>query len=106
MKCVPPLTHLQFAVLDSLLNGESSGQELRSSIAKRGFKKTGPGFYQLMQRLEEGRFVESRIVPVIIGDQTYRERRYKLTGHGERACAQTVQFYMHAQSAQGGLLNA
>jgi DNA-binding PadR family transcriptional regulator len=107
MKSPPPLTPLQFAVVKALLDGEVSGEDLRSNLASHSFKKSGPGFYQLMQRMAEAGFVDSKKVPVVIGDQTYYERRYKLTAAGVRARNRTIEFYSPAPATvRGGLANA
>ena len=63
---LPPLTHLQFAVLDALGASETSGRELRARLREKGIKKSGPAFYQLMSRLEEAKYVKGWYTEEII----------------------------------------
>src|SRR5689334_3549334 len=90
---LPPLTHLQFAVLDALGTSETSGRELRARLKENGIKKSGPAFYQLMYRLEEARFVEGSYTEEIIDGQRIKERRYRMLGDGVRAFNDTLKFY-------------
>jgi hypothetical protein len=90
----PPLSALQFAVLDTLGTVELSGKQLRSNLAaERAIKKSGPSFYQLMARLEEAKLVEGRIDQKIVDGQIIKERFYKVTGEGCRAVQATARFY-------------
>jgi DNA-binding PadR family transcriptional regulator len=102
---LPTLTHLQFSILQSLLNGEKAGREIRDELRKAGEKKSGPAFYQLMSRLEESKFVGGRYDEKVIEGQMIRERRYKILGNGLKAHAHTAQFYFEAANAakRGGL---
>ena len=51
---LPRITHLQFLVLDILTTGQEFGRQLRKQLAANGVRKSGPGFYQLMARMEDG----------------------------------------------------
>ena len=95
---LPSLTHLQFAVLDSLRDEEMSGQELRKRIAKHS-KMRLPAFYRLMSRLEKAKFVKGWYVQSEVGGQVIRERTYKLTGTGERACESAALLYLGSRTA-------
>ena len=79
------LTQLQLAVLGSLLSGEVSGRELREKLSTLGFKKSGPAFYQMMSRLEDGKMVKGHYDEKIVEGQRIKERRYKVTASGSRA---------------------
>ena len=95
----PPLSALQFAVLDTLGTVELSGKQLRGNLAaERGIKKSGPSFYQLMARLEEAKLVEGRIDQKIVDGQIIKERFYKVTGEGSRAVHATAHFYQSRKS--------
>lgn len=102
---LPPLSHLQFAVLDALGAAKKSGRELRAALAARGVKKSGPAFYQLMARLEDAGFVKGWYEQKIVDGQIIKERRYQIKGQGSRACEKTRDFYMNPDSAiaKGGV---
>jgi DNA-binding PadR family transcriptional regulator len=90
---VPNLSHLQFAVLAVLLDGEQPGRVLRDRLAEGGISKSGPGFYQLMARLEEDGLVEGWYVQKEVAGQMIKERTYRITGAGEAAWSRTREFY-------------
>lgn len=90
---LPPLSHLQFAVLDALGTCTMAGKQLRETLAANGIKKSGPSFYQLMARLEEAKLVEGRTDQKIVDGQIIKERFYKVTGEGSRAMRDTARFY-------------
>jgi DNA-binding PadR family transcriptional regulator len=90
---LPPLSHLQFAVLDVLGTNTMAGKHLRENLAANGIKKSGPSFYQLMARLEEAKLVEGRIDQKIVDSQIIKERFYKVTGEGSRALQAQARFY-------------
>ena len=98
---LPPLTHLQFAVLDALGAQERSGREVRAALRERGIRKSGPGFYQLMARLEDAGFVKGWYDQKVIDGQIIKERRYKMLGAGAKAKDRTWDFYMAAREAAG-----
>jgi DNA-binding PadR family transcriptional regulator len=91
---LPDLTHLQFLVLSILLDGEVAGRVLRERLAQEGVIKTGPGFYQLMARLEEAKFVRGWYDQKVINGQVIKERRYEATEQGVAACEQAREFYL------------
>lgn len=99
---VPETTALQFLVLSTLLNGEDSGQKVRDELAKRGAPKSGPAFYQLMSRMEDDGLVKGRYHSYVIDGQPIKERRYKLTAHGQRAWEKARDFYLSVAGLQGG----
>ena len=48
MSSAPRLSHLQFLVLGTMLQGPRLGREIRGDLHRFGVKRSGPGFYQLM----------------------------------------------------------
>jgi DNA-binding PadR family transcriptional regulator len=105
---VPDLTHLQFFVLTSLLDGEQTGRHLREKLAEEGVRRSGPAFYQFMARLEDNRLVKGRYEQKVVEGQIIKERRYELTAAGVRALEQVRKFYAEhvRQGARGRLANA
>ena len=101
----PNVTHLQFQVLGILIGGTKSGQSIRSELLRQGVKKSGPGFYQLMARLEDAGFVKGWYEQRQIGDQAVKERFYHLTGKGSQTWRRTKDFYLQQFKlvASGGL---
>lgn len=96
---LPPLSHLQFAVLDALGTNTMAGKQLRENLAANGIKKSGPSFYQLMARLEEAKLLEGRTDQKIVDGQIIKERFYRVTGEGSRAMNATARFYQSRASA-------
>jgi DNA-binding PadR family transcriptional regulator len=102
---LPDLSHLQFQIVGILRGSEQSGQYVRDELARQGIKKSGPGFYQLMARLEDAGFVKGRYEQLLIEGQAVKERRYKVTASGLRAWNATMAFYKQQESfaRRGGL---
>src|SRR3954449_3032964 len=90
---VPEITHLQFLVLSSLLDGEQSGRYLREKLEENGERKSGPAFYQMMARLEDGGFVRGHYDQKIVEGQIIKERRYCVVAAGFSACRRAYEFY-------------
>ena len=90
---LPPLSHLQYAVLRVLGTAQMSGKDLRMGLKEDGIKKSGPAFYQMMARLEEAKFAEGWYSQEIIDGQIIKERQYKITGEGSRAFKKNKEFY-------------
>jgi DNA-binding PadR family transcriptional regulator len=105
---LPPLSHLQFLALGVILSNEEPGRVIRDVVAEYGVRRTGAAFYQLMARLERDGLIDGWYEPVVVGDQSVRERRYRITAAGTRAWRQTCQFYetVAAAAARGRLANA
>ncbi len=101
---LPSLTDLQFLVIESLLDGDRSGRQVREYMGTRGARKSGPAFYQLMSRLEDAGLVEGRYDDRDVAGHRLKERVYKLIGAGRRAYEQTIAFYS-LRSLQGGFAN-
>lgn len=101
---LPDISHLQFKVLDSIGAREVSGKELRKALREAGIRKSGPGFYQLMARMEDGKLVKGWYVEEEIDGHRRRERRYKLLGKGVKALNATIEFYRQSAVAdlEGG----
>ena len=95
---LPKLTHLQFLVVAQLLDGERSGRQMRSDLAAEGLEKSGPGFYQMMARMEESGLVEGWYGQAQIGDQDVTERRYRLANKGRKLWGSTLRFYLRYAS--------
>jgi hypothetical protein len=96
---LPEISHLQFAILDTLGSSSLSGKALRRGLADRQIKKSGPAFYQIMARLEEAKFVKGWYEQEIIDGQIIKERNYEITGAGLRALNGTKSFYRRNFSA-------
>lgn len=90
---LPSLTHLQFLVLGVLRHEEQPGRVIRQALAAYGVKRSGPAFYQLMARLEKDRLVDGWYEPVVVGDQSVTERRYRITAAGTRRWNEARAFY-------------
>lgn len=90
---LPELTHLQYLVLSFLLDGERTGSELRTELAKAKQKRSDPAFYLFMSRMEEANFVEGRYEVEVIDGMPLKFRRYRITAHGIKACERTQAFY-------------
>ncbi len=90
---LPELSHLQFAVLTALGPSVASGRELRQRLKAAGITKSGPAFYQMMARLEEGKFVSGWYEQKIVEGQIIKERKYRILGNGADALRATRNFY-------------
>ena len=90
---LPTLSHLQFLALGVVLSREEPGRVIREVVADYDVRRTGAAFYQLMARLERDGLVEGWYEPIVVGDQTVRERRYRITRAGASAWRQTRAFY-------------
>jgi len=90
---LPPVTHLQFLVLEFLGDNEEPGRAVRDMLRQHGIKRSTPAFYQLMARLEEMGLARGKYVPKLVKGQTVKERRYALTAAGTRAYNATCAFY-------------
>jgi PadR family transcriptional regulator PadR len=99
----PPLSSLQFLVLQVIGAVERSGKEVREKLAQHGHRKSLPSFYQLMARLEDSGFVTGSYRLINIEGQIVKERWYKISAAGIRACETTKGFYSGpATIAKGG----
>ena len=90
---LPPVTHLQFLVLEFLRDQEEPGRAVRGMLRQHGVRRSTPAFYQLMARLEEMGVVRGKYVAKLVKGQTVKERRYTLTPAGARAYSATCAFY-------------
>ena len=91
---VPRLSHIQFMVLALLQANDATGKEIREALRRAGVRRSGPGFYQIMARLEDGRFVRGQYQQQIVEGQIIRERYYQITASGRRACRDSRDFYL------------
>ena len=106
MTQIPRLSHLQFLVVGIVRGGSLPGRAVRSRLAAFGVRKSGPGFYQLMARLEDAGLVNGRYEQEIVEGQIIRERHYTLTAAGSKAWDRSRDFYVNAIrgfEGQGGL---
>ena len=92
MNPTPRLSHLQFLVLGTLLQGPRPGREIREELRRFGIKRSGPGFYQLMARLEESELVDGSYRQKVVAGQIIRERSYRLRASGRAAWNQCRKF--------------
>ena len=90
---LPALTHLQFLVLETLIEADCAGRNLRKLLASYGVRNSGPAFYQMMGRLEEAKLVDGAYDQKVVAGQHIKERRYRITKAGVRAVADTRAFY-------------
>src|SRR5262245_34120235 len=93
---IPDITHLQFLVLDLLVDAEVRGRDLRRELARYGVRRTAPAFYQMMARLETAGLADGAYDQKLVGTQMIKERRYRITAAGEKAWRQTREFYLDA----------
>jgi hypothetical protein len=98
---VPDATHLQFLVLSVLRGGEQPGRLIRGALADHGARRTAAAFYQLMARLEQDGLVAGAYAPVIVGDQSVTERRYRIKPAGLKVWESARAFYATVGSAAG-----
>ncbi len=98
---LPQLTHRQYAVLNAIGAQSMSGRDLRECLNEAKIHHSRGAFYQLMARLEDSDFVESWDEEVVIRNQRYKERCYRVTGQGVRAMREVESYY-----AQGGQAHA
>ena len=94
MNDLPPLPHLQFAVLGILRGRQQSGLDIRRELARLNVGKTGPAFYRLMSRMEESGLVEGWYEQDVVDGQIFRERVYRALPLGTRAWNQTRNFHL------------
>lgn len=100
MSLLPPVTHLQFLILESLADREHAGSEVRATLADHGAGRTLPAFYELMARLEKASLVCGSYAPKTVNGQAVRERRYLITDAGRAAHAATCRFYRDKLAAR------
>jgi DNA-binding PadR family transcriptional regulator len=93
-KVLPPITHLQFLVIEALAETEQAGRDLRDLLASYGVRNSAPAFYQMMARLETAGLVEGWYDQKLVGGQNVKERRYRITKTGERSVDATRNFYV------------
>ena len=98
---LPDITHLQFLVLSALLPGEQAGRAIRKVIAGYGVRRSAPAFYQLMARLERDGLILGWYEPIVVGDQSVTERRYRIKPAGIKVWERTRAFYEAVTVAAG-----
>jgi DNA-binding PadR family transcriptional regulator len=90
---LPDLTPLQYAILSAIGVQNKPGHEVRTKLKELGIRKSGPGFYQAMARLEDAGFVSGWYENVDVRGQVIKQRRYRVLGKGFRAFHRTRDFY-------------
>src|SRR6185295_5881722 len=96
---LPDVTHLQFLILEALVDDEQAGRQLRALLVAHGVRSSGPAFYQMMGRLEDAGMVDGRYEQRLVDGQNLKERRYRLTKRGARAHDDTRRFYLERVAA-------
>lgn len=71
---------------------------MRDRLQEYAVRKSAPAFYQLMARMEDAGVVEGWYQQEVVEGQTVRQRHYKITAQGRRACDRSREFY--GQAAQ------
>jgi len=100
---LPKLSHLQFLVLGILLNKGLRGRDIRERLREFEVRMSGPGFYQLMARLEDANFVRGRYEQEIVKGQIIRERCYKIRASGIAAWNECRDFQAAVIEELGGV---
>jgi hypothetical protein len=92
---LPDLTHLQFLVLDLLIESESglSASQLRESLNQHGEPRAGPKFYQLMKRLVKEGLIDTWSQSFDVGGGVVNRTYYKQTDLGHTFWYSTLRFY-------------
>lgn len=90
---LPTISHLQFAVLVILLEGETSGEIIRHRLAEKGVSHTTTAFYQLMYRMERHNLITGYYVSRISRGKPVTESKYQSTKHGRDELNATKVFY-------------
>ena len=103
---LPSTTHLQFLILGALRGEPTTGRALREHLEEFQVKRSGPAFYQLMARMEDGGLVEGWYVQQVISGQIIRERQYRITATGTRAWQASRDFYLANIRGVEGLAGA
>ncbi|MDA8021359.1 MAG: helix-turn-helix transcriptional regulator [Thermoanaerobaculia bacterium] len=91
---VPRLSNLQFLVLGALRAGPLTGGALRDQLREFGVRRSGPGFYQMMSRLEQAELVKGWYTQEIVEGQIIRQRHYELLPSGASAWRRQRDFQM------------
>jgi DNA-binding PadR family transcriptional regulator len=91
---VPRLTHIQFIILTLLQSENASGKQIRDALRRAGIRRSGPGFYQIMARLEDAGWIKGEYQQEIVRSQIIRERVYTLMAPGRNACSDSRDFYV------------
>ena len=104
---IPNLPHLQFAVLECIGTNRVKGHDLRTLLTHKKLFKSAPAFYQLMARMEDAGLVSGETEHRTEDGVAIQERFYRVTGHGERAIRESLEFYQRPElGGFGGLRGA
>lgn len=77
------------------------GRQVRRELGRRGVRRSGPAFYQMMARLEDAGLVGGEYDQKVVAGQIIKERRYTLTPAGAAAWNATRDFYLSSIAAFG-----
>ena len=97
-KGLPQATLLQYAVLCKLGDGESSGALIRKQLEEVGIELEGPGFYQMMQRLEKVGWIKSSTMVIQEDYGKFKASYYTCTAKG-REVRQYFKSFVHKVEA-------
>jgi DNA-binding PadR family transcriptional regulator len=98
------LTDVQMLFLEAVGADKVSGRQLREKLAKLGWRKSAPVFYQFAARLEDEKLIKGWYEQRTIAGQPVRERYYMLTAHGKQAVVETLHFYEERLHNNAGFL--
>ncbi|NQV23861.1 MAG: hypothetical protein HQ518_05780 [Rhodopirellula sp.] len=83
-----------------------SGLQLREELGKEGHRKTLAAFYQMMSRMEDSGIAEGWYEHSVEDGQPVKQRKYKITGDGDRAWRRQQEFYIASSRLGLGLAGA
>jgi len=89
---LPKTTHLQHLVLACLAgHDESPTYYLQEAMQQHGAKLKGPAFYQLMQRMEDKKWITQRAIQIPQHNRVFTH--YSITLKGEKALLDVFNHY-------------
>ncbi len=89
----PSISHLQFFVLRTLLQGSRHGRSIREELSARLVTRSDRTVNQATRRLEAQGLITGTYRASMVGDYAVRERRYDITVAGRRAYEQSRAFH-------------
>lgn len=87
------MSHLQYAAILPLLDGQRTGAELRDNLKQRGAPMSRAAFYQLMTRVRSAGYVKGRHETSYVGEYTITESVYEISQLGRRAIDAVKWYY-------------
>ena len=104
---IPPGTHLQFLLLDTLVRNPKgiSATCIRDVLRAHDEDRKGPKFYQLMRRLKVAGYLVSWSKSYDVAGGTVHRTFYRITPAGSAMWQATIDFYRTCRlSAKRGQL--